>query len=114
MSRYRNVRYGRTFLVELEPGEDVLLNVEEAVRQAQVTDAVFLAGIGDLKCCHSHFAAKQENGKYMTSPWSGRTSPSPSPASRGLSKKGRLPPARSHRQQRGMLDHPLPRGLASA
>lgn len=89
MSRYRNVRYDRTFLVELEPGEDILLNVEAAVQQAQVSNAVFLAGIGDLKCCHSHFAAKQENGKYMDFPLEWEDVPFTLTGVQGFIEKGR-------------------------
>lgn len=89
MSRYRNVRYGRTFLVELEPGEDVLRSVEAAVQEAGIIDAVFLAGIGDLKCCHSHFAAKQDNGKYMDFPLEWEDVPFTLTGVQGFIEKGR-------------------------
>ncbi len=64
MSQYHAVRYGKTFLVEVSAGEDILLAVEAAVAENHVQNAVFLCGIGDLDCCVSHFAAKDENGKY--------------------------------------------------
>lgn len=89
MSRNRKVRYGRTFLVELAPGEDVLLSVEAAVKEHNVTDAVFLAGIGDLNCCHSHFAGKLENGKYMDFPLEWENVPFTLTGVQGFIEKGR-------------------------
>ena len=68
MSTNRKVKYGRTFTVELGPDEDVLRSVEAAVEENGVTDAVFLAGTGDLKNVRSHFAGKLDNGEYMDFP----------------------------------------------
>jgi predicted DNA-binding protein with PD1-like motif len=89
MSQNRHVRFGRTFLVEVAPGEDILAAVEAAVAENNVTDAVFLSGIGDLDCCNSHFAAKDENGKYKDFPLRWENVPMTLSGVQGFIEKGR-------------------------
>ncbi len=89
MSHYHSVGYGRTFLVEVEAGEDVLQCIESVVAEHQIKNAVFLSGIGDLACCSSHFAAKDENGKYMDYPLRWENEPMTLTGVQGFIEKGR-------------------------
>lgn len=89
MSQVRQVRYGRTFVVDVAPGEDILACVEAAVAEHQVTDAVFLSGIGDLNCCNSHFAQKLEDGSYMDFPLSWQDTPFTLSGVQGFIEQGR-------------------------
>ena len=89
MSQCRSVHYGRTFLVEVSPGEDILKAVEAAVAENQVQHAVFLCGIGDLDCCVSHFAAKDEQGAYMDYPLEWEHTPMTLSGVQGFIEQGR-------------------------
>lgn len=44
----------RLFTVRLDPGEDVLLSLREAVRQEGIENGVILSGIGSLARYHFH------------------------------------------------------------
>ena len=89
MSKNRPVRLGRTFLLELGPNEDILQSVEAAVAEHGIKSAVFLSGIGDLDCCNSHYAAKDENGKYMDYPLQWKHVPLTLSGVQGFIEKGR-------------------------
>lgn len=89
MSKYQKVSYGRTIWLDVAAGEDILLAVEQSVAELGITSAVFLAGIGDLDCCVSHFAAKDENGKYMDYPLQWDHVPMTLSGVQGFIEKGR-------------------------
>ncbi len=73
MPHYQSVRPGRVFVLELAPGEDILLCVERLVAEQSLRHAVFQAGSGAVDHCRSHFAAKNEQGEYRDYPlaWDG-------------------------------------------
>ena len=47
-------RLGRTWSLRLDPGEDLLEGLRQAVAALGITDGVFLSGIGSLTSYHVH------------------------------------------------------------
>lgn len=73
MGKYQSVAYGRVFVLELETGDDILACATALMEEQKLARAVFLAGAGSVSQCRSHFAGKNEEGKYRDYPlaWEG-------------------------------------------
>ncbi len=89
MSQYQPVQFGRVFVLELEPGEDILVSVSHLVEEQKLERAVFQAGAGAVDHCRSHFAAKNEEGEYRDYPLSWDDTPYQLCGVSGFIEKGR-------------------------
>ncbi len=68
MSQYESVNLGRVYTLTLNPGDDILSSISQVVEKEKLTNAVFLAGIGNIINCSTHFAVKQDDGTYEDIP----------------------------------------------
>jgi predicted DNA-binding protein with PD1-like motif len=53
-------RLGRTWVLRLDPGEDLLEGLRQAVAELDVRDGVFLSGIGSLTTYHVHVVSSTD------------------------------------------------------
>ncbi|HEU0164250.1 MAG TPA: PPC domain-containing DNA-binding protein [Thermomicrobiales bacterium] len=54
MANVQNAEIGRTLLIRLDPGEDLLGGLREAVTASGVRQGVFVTGVGSLTSYHLH------------------------------------------------------------
>jgi len=57
LSRVTEIR--RVIMVRINPGDDILLGLRQAVKQHSITNAVILTGFGSVR--HSHFHVVMSN-----------------------------------------------------
>jgi predicted DNA-binding protein with PD1-like motif len=53
-------RFGRSWVLRLDPGEDLLEGLQRAATELGVRDGVFLSGIGSLTSYHVHVVASTD------------------------------------------------------
>jgi uncharacterized protein len=53
-------RFGRTWVLRLDPGEDLLASLQQTVAELGVRDGVFLSGIGSLTSYHVHVVSSTD------------------------------------------------------
>ena len=51
------IRFGRTWALRLDPGEDLLAGLRQAATDLGVRDGAFLGGVGSLASYHVHVVA---------------------------------------------------------
>jgi len=54
------VRFGRTWCLRLDPGDDLLAGLRQAVTDLGIRDGVFLSGIGSLTSYHVHVVSSTD------------------------------------------------------
>lgn len=59
--RVERVPFNNAVLVRLNPGDDILVKLREAVEQNNVQNAVILAGVGSVISHHYHVVASTTN-----------------------------------------------------
>ena len=53
-------RFGRTWALRLDPGEDLLAGLQQAAQELGVRDGAFLGGVGSLASYHVHVVASTD------------------------------------------------------
>ncbi len=56
----RETKTERTILVRINPGDDILMGIREAVAQHEILNGIILAGIGSVRKSHFHVVMSNE------------------------------------------------------
>jgi uncharacterized protein len=86
LSRVTEIR--RVIMVRINPGDDILLGLRQAVKQNNITNAVILTGFGSVR--HSHFHVVMSNELPPTESYPKSTQPLDVVAVGGLIIDGRV------------------------
>ena len=86
LSRVTEIR--RVIMVRINPGDDILLGLRQAVKQHNITNAVILTGFGSVR--HSHFHVVMSNALPPAESYPKSTQPLDVVAVGGLIIDGRV------------------------
>ncbi len=65
MDYFEHNKFGRTFALRLDKGEDVLDNVNDLIQKEDIKDGVVVSGIGTLDQCVLHFVTHIDDASKM-------------------------------------------------
>lgn len=65
MEYFEHNKFGRTFALRLDKGEDILGSINDLIEKENIQDGVVVSGIGTLDQCQLHFVTHIDDASKM-------------------------------------------------